>query len=212
MTEAETEQDWQRPSTLRRAIKAICDYVVAAPVMVLAAPPLVLIAVLVRLDSPGPVLHRRRVVGRGGKEFDAYKVRTMRVDGESLLSAGQRATLRASYKLEDDPRVTRLGRVLRRYSLDELPQLANVVLGQMSVVGPRMISPQELGRYGSDAPLLLSVKPGITGPWQVEGRSELSAQERVRLDLDYARKFSLLRDLGILLRTPGAVLSGRGAY
>ena len=212
MTETGNRRTEARPTTIERAIKSVLDRVFAVLGLLLLSPALALIAVLVKLDSPGPVIHRRQVMGCGGEPFDAYKVRTMFVDGPELLSRQQQSDLRTHHKLEADPRVTRVGRVLRRFSLDELPQLINVAIGQMSLVGPRMISPPELERYGADASVLLSVKPGITGLWQVSGRSDLDPESRVRLDLDYVRSSSLALDFSILLKTPVAVLRGRGAY
>jgi len=151
----------------------------------------------------------------GGRHFNAYKFRTMYVDGDTILQRSPElaAELRSNHKLKRDPRVTRVGRWLRRYSLDELPQLFNVLLGQMALVGPRMISPQEAEKYGRHKLNLLSVKPGITGLWQVNGRSELSYEERVKLDMYYIRNYSVWLDLQILLvQTLPAVIRGQGAY
>ncbi|OUC06860.1 glycosyl transferase, partial [Litorilinea aerophila] len=167
------------------------------------------------LDSPGPVFYRRRVLGVGGKEFDAFKFRTMAVNGDEILARYPQlqAELQATHKLKYDPRVTRMGRWLRRTSLDELPQLINVLLGQMSLVGPRMISPEEADEYGRLKLNLLTVKPGLTGLWQVSGRSDLSYEERVRLDMQYIRNYSIWLDLQILfVQTIPVVLQGRGAY
>ena len=173
------------------------------------------IAVLVKLDSSGPIFHRRRVLGIGGRAFDALKFRTMVENGDALLA--QRpdllAELEENQKLKDDPRITRLGRFLRKTSLDELPQLINVLAGQMSIVGPRMISPQEAEKYGTMHLNLLTVKPGITGLWQVSGRSDLTYEERVRLDMHYIRNYSVWWDLQILfVQTLPAVLGKKGAY
>jgi len=171
--------------------------------------------VLIKLDSPGPVIHRRRVLGVGGRQFDAFKFRTMHMDGDRILGRNPEllVELQSEEKLKDDPRITRLGRWLRRYSIDELPQLFNVLLGQMSLVGPRMISPQEALRYGHHKSNLFTVKPGITGLWQVSGRSDLSYDERVRLDMHYIRNYSIWLDFHILfVKTASAVIRGRGAY
>jgi len=190
------------------------DYVLAAVGLVLISPLLLILALIVRLDSPGPILYRRRVLGRGGSEFDAFKFRTMFVNGDEILAAypDLQARLQRDEKLKDDPRVTRSGRWMRRFSLDELPQLLNVLRGQMSLVGPRMISPPELARYGEYAQERLTVKPGLTGLWQVSGRAETAYQDRVRLDIQYIRAWSLWLDLKLLLLTIPAVLKGRGAY
>jgi lipopolysaccharide/colanic/teichoic acid biosynthesis glycosyltransferase len=176
---------------------------------------MVVIGVLIKIDSQGPVFHRRRVLGLGGKEFDAFKFRTMRIDGDEILRQHPEliTQLEKEGKLKNDPRVTRTGLMLRRFSLDELPQLFNVLLGQMSLVGPRMIAPEEGEKFGRLKWNLLTVKPGITGLWQVSGRSDLSYEERVRLDMHYIRNYSIWMDLQILvIQTPAAVLKSRGAY
>jgi len=195
-------------------MKTLLDYALTLPALALLSPLFALIALLVRLDSPGPIFYRRRVMGRGGTQFDAFKFRTMFVDGDTILARHPEllAELQRDQKLRNDPRVTRVGRWLRKYSLDELPQLFNVLAGQMSLVGPRMISPPELARYGDAAADLLSVKPGITGLWQVSGRSDLAPQERVRLDLQYVHSRSFWLDLKLLLLTIPAIVRGRGAY
>src|SRR5579884_1600148 len=203
-----------RITGLDAALKLGLDYAVALGALVVLSPLLAVLAVLVRLDSPGPVLHRRRVVGRSGKAFDAFKFRTMVVNADEVLANDPelRRAFESGFKLKTDPRVTRLGRFLRRTSLDELPQLLNVVRGEMSLVGPRMIVPAELGRYGKWGTNLLTVKPGITGPWQVRGRSDIAYEERIRLSMHYIRNYSIWQDLEILLRTIPAILQGTGAY
>ncbi len=202
-----------RLSGIDRILKFLLDYGIAVPAAVFAAPLCLLIALLIRLDSPGPILHRRRVLGLGGNEFDALKFRTMYVDGDAILA--QRPDLQAelarNHKLQEDPRITRVGRFLRRLSLDELPQLYNVLRGQMSVVGPRMITPAEQAKYGRWDLNLLTVKPGMTGLWQVSGRSDVSYEERVRLDMFYIRNWTIWLDLQILYQTIPAVMHGRGA-
>ncbi|HEV3232664.1 MAG TPA: sugar transferase, partial [Candidatus Dormibacteraeota bacterium] len=152
--------------------KRAIDLLGAAAALLLASPVLALCAVLIRREGPGPVIHRRRVVGRGGREFDAFKLRTMVVDADRILAANPEwlAQYQRNVKLRQDPRVTRVGRVLRRYSLDELPQFANVLRGEMSLVGPRMLHPSELERFGDAAAEVVAVRPGITGLWQVSGR------------------------------------------
>lgn len=196
------------------AVKTVLDYTLTTVGLIVLSPILLFLAIAVKCDSPGSVLHRRRVLGRGGREFDAFKFRTMYMNGDEILACRPElvAELKANQKLKEDPRVTRLGRILRRYSLDELPQLFNVLLGQMSLVGPRMISPDEAPKYGKWKLNLLTVKPGITGMWQISGRSDVSYDERVRLDMYYIRNYSFWLDLFILFRTLPAVLAGRGAY
>jgi exopolysaccharide biosynthesis polyprenyl glycosylphosphotransferase len=197
------------------ALKAVFEWLLAAAIVTLGAPIFLAIAAGVRLTSPGPILHRRRVLGVGGREFDAFKFRTMRVDGDRVLEAAPalKEQLRSEGKLKVDPRITSIGHFLRRYSLDELPQLFNVLRGEMSLVGPRMITAAEATRYGSHRANLLTVRPGLTGLWQVSGRSDLNYAQRVQLDMHYIRHYSIWRDLQILFfQTPGAVLRGRGAY
>ena len=195
----------------RRAVKSIVETATAAVLLSAAAPVLLIIAALIKLDSPGPVLYRQTRVGRNGAAFPMIKFRTMAVDahlhrdelpqGDSVL-----------FKLREDPRVTRIGRRLRRYSLDELPQLINVLRGEMSLVGPRPPLHSEVARYGRDMRRRLVVKPGMTGLWQVSGRSDLPWDEAVRLDLRYVENWSLTFDITILLRTFVAVFRGSGAY
>lgn len=196
------------------AIKSALDYIGAVIALLLSSPLLLVLAILIKRDSPGPIFHRRGVVGRGGQPFGAFKFRTMRVDGDAILNGypALQAELAASHKLKNDPRVTRVGAMLRRTSLDELPQLLNVLLGQMSLVGPRMITPEEMDKYGKWRWNLLTVKPGITGLWQISGRSDVSYEDRVRLDMYYIRNYTLWLDLLILWRTLPAVVGRRGAY
>lgn len=204
-----------RLGRLQSALKTAMEYLFTVAALIIVAPLMVIIAVLVKLDSPGPVIYRHRVLGVGGRGFDALKFRTMYVKGDEILQRNPHLMreLRAHGKLKEDPRVTRLGKTLRRYSLDELPQFFNVLRGEMSLVGPRFITLQEAGRYGRCKTNLMTVKPGITGLWQVSGRSELSYEDRVRLDMNYIRNYSIWTDLQILLiQTPSAVIRARGAY
>jgi exopolysaccharide biosynthesis polyprenyl glycosylphosphotransferase len=192
--------------------KAAIDRVGALCGLLLLSPLLLLIALAIKYHDGGPVLHRRRVVGVGKQPFDAFKFRTMHVDGARLLNPAQRDELAREGKLKHDPRVTRVGRLLRKTSLDELPQLINVVLGQMSLVGPRMLTVEELGHFGRWQHNLLTVRPGLTGLWQISGRSDLGYEERVRLDMHYIRNYSLWLDLYIIFRTIPIVVAGHGAY
>lgn len=197
-----------------RYLKTALDIGLLIILLVVFAPLLIGLSIAIKLDSDGPIFYRRRVMGLNGKQFDAIKFRTMRVDGDSILESMPelKEELARTHKLREDPRVTRLGGFLRKHSLDELPQLFNVVTRQMSVVGPRMISPEELLMYEQWDINLLTVLPGITGLWQVSGRSDISYEERVQLDMRYIRNWSLWLDLVILLRTVTVVLKGRGAY
>jgi lipopolysaccharide/colanic/teichoic acid biosynthesis glycosyltransferase len=195
-------------------LKAILDRTLALIGLVLLSPILLLLALIVKLDSPGPAMYRRRVMGRGGAQFDAFKFRTMVINSDEILNAHpelKEVWLREQ-KLKDDPRITRSGQWMRKLSLDELPQLFNVLAGQMSLVGPRMFAPLELERYGDHALEILSVKPGITGLWQVSGRSDLVGEDRVRLDLQYVRTRSIWLDLKLLFLTLPSVFRKRGAY
>jgi lipopolysaccharide/colanic/teichoic acid biosynthesis glycosyltransferase len=198
---------------LQRLLKEVLDFVGALVGLVLLSPVLMLIALCVKLDDGGPVFYRRRVVGRKG-EFGAFKFRTMRPDADAILAADQalRAQFETDYKLQNDPRITRVGVFLRKYSLDELPQLLNVLMGQMSLVGPRMITAAELEKYGEFGHLVLQVKPGLTGYWQVNGRQSVSYKERVKMDVYYLENWSLMLDLEILLKTPAKVVRAEGAY
>ena len=193
-------------------IKRAIDVIGAALGLVLLSPLLLVIAGLLMFDS-GPIFYRRRVVGPRGA-FDAFKFRSMRPDADSILQrdAEMRKAFESNFKLKSDPRVTALGQWLRKYSLDELPQLFNVLIGQMSLVGPRMITAPELEKYGEHKQLLLTVKPGLTGYWQVHGRQEVSYEDRVRMDVDYINHWTLKVDIQLLIVTPLRVIRGTGAY
>jgi exopolysaccharide biosynthesis polyprenyl glycosylphosphotransferase len=194
-------------------LKTVLDVALSLAALVVLAPLCLLIGVLIKLDSAGPVIYRRRVLGVNGKQFDAYKFRTMHVNGAQLLQPEALARLQVDHKLKVDPRITRVGKWLRKFSLDEIPQLVNVLRRQMSLVGPRMITPAEAEKYGRQRMNLLSVKPGITGLWQVSGRSDVSYEERVRIDMFYVRNYTVWLDLQILfIETFPAVVKGRGAY
>lgn len=197
-----------------RLIKRTFDLIVAGLLLVLGAPVFAMCAIAVHLDSPGGAFFRQRRIGVGGRAFTMWKFRTMVSSAERSIEE-----LRASnegdgllFKMKCDPRVTRVGRVLRRTSLDELPQLLNVVIGQMSLVGPRPPLPEEVARYDERIRRRLLVKPGMTGLWQVSGRHASSFDDYVRFDLLYVQNWSLALDFYILARTVPAVLSGRGAY
>ena len=169
------------------------------------------LALRIKLHDGGPALFRRRVVGPKG-EFDAFKLRTMRVDADEVLRRDMelRRQFEINFKLKDDPRVTEIGAALRRSGLDELPQLWNVLKGEMSLVGPRMITPAELKRYGNAEWIFQHMRPGLTGYWQVNSKQESGYAERIKMDLFYAENWSFLFDLKILSRTPWRVLRGSG--
>ena len=200
-------------------MKRSLDILVAATLLIALLPLLLAVALMVRFSSPGPVLFRQRRVGRDGHLFWFYKFRTMlngndpaaHRDYYAQLVRGEARPAEGSFKLAQDPRITPLGRFLRRNSIDEFPQLLNVLKGDMSLVGPRPPIPYEVEFYGPREQTRLSVTPGLTGLWQVSGRCTLNFQEMVELDLRYISNRSLALDLIILLKTPWAVLTGRGA-
>ncbi len=203
------------------ACKRALDIVAALLALILFSPLFALLALQVYLDSRRPILHRRKVLacqkyrdGEAPQTFAALKFRTMIAEADDVLrtDAALWEEYQKEFKLRNDPRITPLGRRLRRASLDELPQLINILKGEMSLVGPRIISPPELVKYGDAAATLLSVKPGLTGLWQVSGRTDVSYRDRVRLDLWYIENRSFWLDVKILARTFGSVLSRRGAF
>lgn len=202
----------------RMAVKRAIDLVCTVTGGVIAFPLLFALAVAVRCDSKGPVLFRQRRIGRGGRHFTVYKFRTMAVNAAELLekhlaeNEDARAEWKADHKLRNDPRVTRVGRFLRKTSLDELPQLINVLKGDMSIVGPRPIVDEEIKKYGPDYELYTRVRPGITGLWQTSGRNDLSYADRVWLDRHYVCNWSVWLDILIVIRTVPEVLHCSGAY
>ena len=197
----------------KRVAKTVLDRVLAGAALVLLSPLLLSVAVAIRATSPGPALFRQTRIGRDGREFRVVKFRTMYVDAEARLAElrGANETDGLLFKIAADPRITRVGAFLRRTSVDELPQLLNVLFGQMSLVGPRPL-PVKDSDFTGDVRRRLLVRPGITGLWQVNGRSQLSWEDAVRLDLYYVENWSIALDLTILGRTVGAVLRGTGAY
>ena len=199
---------------MRRVVKGVMDRVGSFVLITLSFPFLLLAAVAIAVDSRGPVFYSQRRVGKDGKEFTIVKFRTMVRNADrikkQLTSVNEGAGV--LFKMRKDPRVTRVGSILRRYSIDELPQLFNVLTGAMSLVGPRPPLPEESARYEPDVRRRLLVKPGLTGLWQVSGRSDLPWEEAVRLDLRYVEDWSLALDAMILWKTFRAVLGGQGAY
>jgi lipopolysaccharide/colanic/teichoic acid biosynthesis glycosyltransferase len=201
------------PGPAYERMKRLIDVVLCLLVLPLALPLIALCALAIRLDSPGPVFYMQQRTGRGGRRFRMFKLRTMHEGADQLKAQYLHLNSLSfpDFKIENDPRVTRVGRLLRRSSLDELPQLFNVLRGDMTLVGPRPTS------FSADDYRLwhtarLEVQPGITGLWQVSGRGDLDFDERLRLDIAYIRNRSLALDFGILLRTLGAVTSARGAH
>ena len=205
-------------STASDAVVRLTDIVVSLLGLIFLAPLMLIIAVLVYVTDPGPVLFGHQRVGRNARFFRCLKFRTMVVDAEARLQdmlerdPWARAEWEAEHKLRSDPRITRIGRFLRRSSLDELPQLFNVLIGEMSLVGPRPIVIEEVQRYGRYFLSYCSVRPGITGLWQVCGRNDVSYTRRVAMDVTYVRRKSLVLDMQIMLLTFPSVLKLRGAY
>jgi exopolysaccharide production protein ExoY len=205
-----------RARVMGDVIKRVMDFFGALVLLVVLLPLLVGLVIAIRLDSRGPALFAHRRLGRWGRHFDCLKFRTMEIDAEHRVFHDE--SLRHHYvsnhfkiPLELDPRITRLGRFLRRSSLDELPQLWNVLKGEMSLVGPRPIVALEATHYGDQLDALLSVRPGITGHWAVSGRSQVGYPDRVEIELEYVRKRSVRTDLAIIAKTPWTVLTQRGA-
>lgn len=197
-----------------RLAKRVLDVVVASVALVLLAPVMLLIAIAIKLDSPGPVLFKQIRIGKGGKPFWFIKFRSMVKNAEQMkqeLLSRNEVRGGTAFKIRNDPRVTRVGRFLRRYSLDELPQLLHVLRGEMSLVGPRPPLPAEVAKYGEWEMRRLSVTPGLTCLWQISGRSDIGFREWVELDHIYIDTMSFWTDLKILLFTIPAVLSGKGA-
>lgn len=194
--------------SFKEAAKRALDVLLTLSAAPLIFPLIGLLALLVKLQDGGPSFYRRRVLGLNG-EFDAFKLRTMRVDADRLLEESPELKERFEkncYKIVEDPRITPVGKWLRRFSVDELPQFLNVLRGEMSLVGPRMITSKELALYGDAKDLILSVRPGVTGYWQVHGRHKLSYDEKVRMDFHYIHNRSLAMDLALLLLTVPNIL------
>jgi len=198
--------------------KRLIDIVLASVALVLAIPIFAIVAVAIKLCDRGPIFFKHERVGLGGKTFSCMKFRTMRVRSEIHLMQYLEADPTAAeewnskQKLSNDPRITAIGGSLRRSSIDELPQLINVLKGDMSLVGPRPVTTEEMARYGRDASYYLSARPGLTGAWQVSGRNDVPYAQRVLMDAEYCRTWSLFGDISIMLRTVPALFAQRGSY
>ncbi len=192
--------------------KTLIDYLVSCLILLILWPVLLILAILIAIESPGAAFYRRHVCGASRREFDMFKLRTMRMEGDKLLTEEQKQELIETGKLKNDPRITKVGALVRKYSIDEIPQLFNVLRGEMSLVGPRAITIPEMGRFGRWQHVRTMVKPGLTGLWQVSGRSDLTYEDRAKLDVYYVRNFTIWLDLKILWMTIPAVLFGKGAY
>lgn len=199
------------------AFKRATDIIIASIALIILLPALIVIALIVRIGDGGPILFHHRRIGRDGKEFKCVKFRSMNVDAELELPRilsdcpKARAEWRANQKIENDPRITKIGKFLRKASLDELPQLINVIRGDMSIVGPRPIVRSEIEKYGEFFPYYCAVRPGLTGLWQVSGRSGTTYEDRVQLDVKYVTEWSYWNDVKILGKTIPAVLKSDGA-
>jgi Undecaprenyl-phosphate galactose phosphotransferase WbaP len=210
--------DLPRRSFLPWTVKRSLDLAVSVVLLILCASVFLTVALIIKLTSRGPVFYRHARRGRSGATFNVLKFRTMQFQGDRVLAdhfasnPKLRAEWQLSQKLKQDPRVTPVGKWLRRFSLDELPQLLNVIAGDMSLVGPRPIVDAEVRKYGPRFDFYQRVRPGITGLWQVSGRSDTTYQQRTEFDEYYVRNWSILLDLQILVRTVRVVVSGNGAY
>jgi len=214
-----------KKSLLYEVAKRLIDIIFSIILIIFFSPIILVVAIAIRLDSKGPIFaDTPERVGRNGKTFKMYKFRSMVENAHELLRQNPKFSRlyqdykHGSYKLKDDPRITRIGRIIRKHSLDEVPQFFNILQGEMSLVGPRAYYPDELQEQQKKYPytagsvkIVLSVKPGITGYWQVSGRSEINFDKRIEMDASYVRKRSIIYDFWIIIKTPWAMLSGKGA-
>ena len=206
------------PYTIGGKSKRIFDVIIASITLIVFLPLFAFVVLLLKLTEPGPVIFRHIRVGQGGRRFACFKFRSMVLDSDKVLKTllesdpAARKEWDRTQKLANDPRITPVGKFLRQSSLDELPQLINVIRGDMSLVGPRPIVPSELTRYGDKLSLYLQARPGITGIWQVSGRNDCGYDRRIEMDANYVRNWRFSTDFVILLRTLGAVLAQRGSY
>jgi len=212
--ELQQKQNQANVSYTYNVLKRFFDILLSVIGLIILSPVFLIISIIIKLTSPGPVLYKHKRVGYMGEEIEIYKFRSMVVDSdnfEKYFTKEQMKHFKENFKLENDPRITKIGKFLRKSSLDELPQLINIIKGQMSIVGPRPIVKDEVKKYGIYADTYFSVKPGLTGLWQVCGRSNTTYEERVQLDVKYVQNRSLLNDLKIILKTFGAVVTSKGA-
>lgn len=205
-----------RVNTTYLASKRIVDIIGAVLGIVVLSPLFLFIVIAIKLEDPaGPIFYAHNRLGKGGKNIPVYKFRSMYQNADKMVESfteEQKKEYAETFKLKDDPRITKIGKFIRKTSLDELPQLFNILKGEMSIVGPRPIVKAELIKYRGQESLLLSVKPGLTGMWQAMGRSDTTYEERVRMDIEYINNRSFLFDIKIILYTIRSVIQGRGAY
>ncbi len=207
-----------RPHVVGKASKRAVDIVMAATALVLLSPLLLIVALIVKLSDRGPIFYSHTRIGYSGATFGCLKFRTMKTDAAAQLAEllrtnpAARTEWEATRKLKNDPRITSVGEILRKSSLDELPQLINILRGEMSIVGPRPVTAEELARYGEDVESYMAARPGLTGQWQTSGRNDVSYEYRVALDVQYVREWSLTGDFIIIAKTVPALFSQRGCY
>ena len=195
-------------------LKRFIDIIIGTIGLIICIPIFIIIGIAIKIDSKGPVFFKHKRIGKHGKKLEIYKFRTMIENAEEAMknfTEEQKKEFAENFKLENDPRVTRVGKILRKTSLDELPQIINILKGEMSIIGPRPVVKSELEKYGSNQDKFLSVAPGLTGYWAANGRSDVSYEERMALELYYVNNRSLILDMKIFFKTIGSVLKGRGA-
>mgnify|MGYP004615385099 FL=1 len=195
-------------------LKRFIDIIIGTIGLIVCIPIFIIIGIAIKIDSKGPVFFKHKRIGKHGKKLEIYKFRTMIENAEEAMknfTEEQKKEFTENFKLENDPRVTRVGKILRKTSLDELPQIINILKGEMSIIGPRPVVRSELEKYGSNQDKFLSVAPGLTGYWAANGRSDVSYEERMALELYYVNNRSLILDMKIFFKTIGSVLKGRGA-
>lgn len=195
-------------------LKRFIDIIISTIGLIVCIPIFIIIGIAIKIDSKGPVFFKHKRIGKHGKKLEIYKFRTMIENAEEAMknfTEEQKKEFAENFKLENDPRVTRVGKILRKTSLDELPQIINILKGEMSIIGPRPVVRSELEKYGSNQDKFLSVAPGLTGNWAANGRSDVSYEERMALELDYIENRNLILDMKIFFKTIGSVLKGRGA-
>lgn len=218
-TVLQTERD---PETVRvrnreqvyRIIKRIFDVCASVVAICILAIPMLAVAICIQLESPGPAIYTQERIGKNGKPFLIYKFRSMYANADKMIedfTPEQKREWEENYKLDNDPRITKVGSFLRRSSMDELPQLWNILRGELSVVGPRPVLAEEVEKYGENKALFLSVPPGLTGYWQAYARSTCTYEQRMRMELDYAEHANFWWDIKIIFATVGCVLTGKGA-
>jgi lipopolysaccharide/colanic/teichoic acid biosynthesis glycosyltransferase len=206
---------WEGTVLFAKIMKVVIDYTLTPFAIILAMPIFIFTTLAIYIDDPGPIIFKAKRVGKDGKQFYFFKFRSMRVNADQMkdaLLAQNESKDGVIFKMKRDPRITRVGRLIRRTSIDELPQLFNVIRGDMSLVGPRPPLPREVALYTLEERKRLHVKPGITGRWQISGRSDIPFQQQVQYDLEYINSKGIWKDIKILLQTIPAVIGGKGAY